>query len=95
MKKLRFIAAAALLLGSACQRENSFPEVTNMPVEENGEEKIAQPAGKLVGQMIFDSVAYAVQPEDWRRAGDLLRARGGERANAAMRTGSRREEIRR
>src|SRR5688572_12701410 len=64
MKKLRFIAAAALLLGSACQRENSFPEVTNMPVEENGEEKIAQPAGKLVGQMIFDSVAYAVQPEE-------------------------------
>ena len=62
MKKLRLIAAAVLLIGSACQRENSFPEVTNMPVEENGEEKVV-PAGKLVGQMIFDSVAYSVQPE--------------------------------
>lgn len=65
MKKLRLIAAAVLLIGSACQRENSFPEVTNMPVEENGEdgEKKEVPPGKLVGQMIFDSVDYVIKPE--------------------------------
>ena len=62
MKKLRLIAALTLLLGSACQRENSFPEVTNMPAEENSEEKV-QPAGKLLGEMIFDSVAYVVPQE--------------------------------
>ena len=62
MKKLSLILALAVLIGSACQRENSFPEVTNMPVEDNGEERVI-PAGKLLGQMIFDSVAYAVQPE--------------------------------
>src|SRR6188768_3028710 len=63
MKKLRLIAAAVVLIGTACQRENSFPEVTNMPVEENGEEKEVPP-GKLLGQMVFDSVAYAVPVEN-------------------------------
>lgn len=64
MKKLNLFALVLWLAGSACQRENSFPEVSNMPVESNGEERIAQPAGKLLGQMIFDSVAYAVPPEN-------------------------------
>ncbi len=63
MKKIRLIGAALLLIFSACQRENSFPEVTNMPVEQE-DGKVAAPAGKLMGQMIFDSVAYAVQPEN-------------------------------
>ena len=62
MKKLRFIAAAVLLIGTACQRENSFPEVTDMPTEAS-EEKVPQPAGKLLGQMVFDSITYAIQPE--------------------------------
>ena len=62
MKKLRLIAAAVLMIGSACQRENSFPEVTNMPVEQEGETKEVPP-GKLLGQMIFDSVDYAVPVE--------------------------------
>ena len=61
MKKYGLIVGAALLFfGSACQREGNFPEVTNMPVEKNGEKQVA---GKLLGQMIFDSVTYAVAPE--------------------------------
>lgn len=51
-----------LLVGGACQREGNFPEVTNMPVENSEQKTVA--AGKLLGQMVFDSVAYTVQPED-------------------------------
>ena len=60
MKKYAFLFSAVVLLGVACQREGNFPEVTNMPVEQNGERVVA---GKLLGQMIFDSVTYAVEPE--------------------------------
>src|SRR5688500_4055462 len=65
MKKYVLIAGMVMLFGVACQREGNFPEVTNMPVEqnENGERKPIA-AGKLLGQMILDSVTYAVQPED-------------------------------
>ena len=63
MKKLGIIVSLVFAFGTACQRESSFPEVTNMPVEQN-EEETAVRAGKLLGQMIFDSVAYTVQPEE-------------------------------
>jgi hypothetical protein len=63
--KLMLSAGVMLIAASACQREGNFPEVTNMPVEqsESGEKKPIA-AGKLIGQMIFDSVTYVVQPEE-------------------------------
>ncbi len=65
MKKF-WLMAMTLLLAGACQREGNFPEVSNMPVEKEGEE-MTIPGGKLLAQMIFDSVAYTVQPEHMLR----------------------------
>ncbi|KAA9332723.1 hypothetical protein [Adhaeribacter soli] len=64
MKKYGLMAVLLAGLGFACQREGNFPEVTNMPVEqsESGEKKPIA-AGILLGQMIFDSVAYEVPQE--------------------------------
>lgn len=57
------IFCLGLAFSFACQREGSFPDVTSVPASENGETKEV-PAGKLLAQVVFDSVVYIIPPEE-------------------------------